>query len=45
MSTSETRSDAPEVRIPAPRRSEWGESWTDRLGWEETPDPERVSRA
>ncbi|GAA1073769.1 hypothetical protein GCM10009629_08480 [Pseudonocardia alni] len=45
MSTSETRTDTPAARVPAPRRADRGERWTERLGWEESPDREsRVSR-
>ncbi|MEQ3537618.1 hypothetical protein WHI96_02200 [Pseudonocardia tropica] len=45
MSTSETRTDSPAARVPAPRRADRGERWTERLGWEESPDRgSRVSR-
>lgn len=45
MSTSETRTDTPAARVPAPRRADRGERWTERLGWEESPVREsRVSR-
>ncbi|WP_337827007.1 hypothetical protein, partial [Pseudonocardia sp. UM4_GMWB1] len=33
MSTSETRTDTPAARVPAPRRADRGERWTERLGW------------
>ncbi|MEJ8278875.1 hypothetical protein [Pseudonocardia spirodelae] len=45
MTTPRTPRDRTDAPVPAPRRPERGERWTDRLGWEEGPAPsEHLSR-